>query len=112
MFGGAEIGTVVLMKATAILAIALALACGRPATPTADQTPAEPSVVVTSEMGSPHPGDVAPDFDLVDQAGAHVKLADMRGSVVVLAFVTSFAHSRRLRSPASRSSRVRTRRVA
>jgi peroxiredoxin len=79
------------MKTTAFLAAILLLACGRPATPpSADQTPAEPSVVVTNEMGSPHVGDVAPDFDLVDQAGAHVKLADMRGSVVVLAFVTSY----------------------
>lgn len=77
------------MKTTALLA-AIVLACGRPATPSADQTPAEASVVVTNEMGSPHPGDVAPDFDLVDQSGAHVKLADLRGSVVVLAFVTSY----------------------
>ncbi len=77
------------MKTTAFLA-ALVLACGHPATPTADHTPAEPSVVVTNEMGSPHVGDVAPDFDLVDQSGAHVKLAEMRGSVVVLAFVTSY----------------------
>jgi len=90
MLGGAGSGTVAGMKANAIFALALALACGHPATPSADQTPAEPSVVVTNEMGSPHIGDAAPDFDLVDQTGAHVKLADMRGSVVVLAFVTSY----------------------
>lgn len=55
-----------------------------------DNTPATPSVLVTPEMGSPHLGDEAPDFDLVDQNGAHVKLSSMRGSVVVLAFVASY----------------------
>jgi peroxiredoxin len=45
---------------------------------------------VTPEMGSPHPGDAAPDFELTDQRGAKVKLSDLRGSVVVLAFVTSW----------------------
>lgn len=55
-----------------------------------DDTPAAPSVLVTSDMGSPHLGDDAPDFDLVDQSGAHVKLSSMRASVVVLAFVASY----------------------
>jgi peroxiredoxin len=45
---------------------------------------------VTAEMGAPHVGDSAPDFDLVDQTGAHIKLSSLRGSVVVLAFVTSW----------------------
>jgi peroxiredoxin len=45
---------------------------------------------VTAEMGSPHPGDAAPDFELPDQNGRKVKLASLRGSVVVLAFVTSW----------------------
>ena len=55
-----------------------------------DATGATPSVVVTPEMGSPHVGDEAPDFDLADQNGAHAKLSSMRGSVVVLAFVASY----------------------
>jgi peroxiredoxin len=77
------------MKATSLLLL-LSLstaACSRPA---ASPEAASPSVLVTADMGSPHPGDAAPDFDLVDQAGAHVKLASLRGSVVVLAFVTSY----------------------
>jgi len=52
--------------------------------------PAEPSIVVTEAMGSPHVGEAAPEFDLPDQDGKHVKLSDMRGQVVVLAFVASF----------------------
>jgi cytochrome oxidase Cu insertion factor (SCO1/SenC/PrrC family) len=55
-----------------------------------DATAATPSVVVTPEMGSPHVGNEAPDFELADQNGAHVKLSSMRGSVVVLAFVASY----------------------
>jgi peroxiredoxin len=57
---------------------------------TDDTTPAEPSIVVTEAMGSPHVGDVAPDFELPDQDGKPVKLSDARGSVVVIAFVASF----------------------
>jgi peroxiredoxin len=41
-------------------------------------------------MGSPHPGEAAPDFELVDQNGARVRLSELRGSVVMLAFVTSW----------------------
>jgi len=55
-----------------------------------DPTPAQPSIVVTEAMGSPHIGDVAPDFELPDQDGKLVKLSSARGSVVVLAFVASF----------------------
>ena len=49
-----------------------------------------PSVLVTAEMGSPHMGELAPDFELVDQTGEHVRLSSLRGSPVVLAFVASF----------------------
>jgi peroxiredoxin len=51
---------------------------------------AGPSVLVTEELGSPHIGELAPDFELVDQTGAHVRLSSLRGAPVVLAFVTSF----------------------
>ena len=51
---------------------------------------APPSVLVTEAFGSPHIGQLAPDFELVDQAGARVRLSELRGSVVVLAFVASF----------------------
>jgi peroxiredoxin len=53
-------------------------------------TLAPPSVLVTEALGSPHIGELAPDFELVDQSGAHVRLSELRGSVVVLAFVASF----------------------
>jgi len=85
------------MKATSLLVSLLELtpmmlsACSRPAaSPESDGLSASPTIAVTDEMGSPHAGDVAPDFDLVDQTGAHVKLSSLRGSVVVLAFVTSY----------------------
>jgi peroxiredoxin len=61
-----------------------------PTQTSAAQDPAEPSIVVTEAMGSPHIGEQAPDFDLPDQDGNRVKLADTRGKVVVLAFVASF----------------------
>jgi peroxiredoxin len=73
--------------------VGLAVACGGVRAPAAAPSVADsssPSIVVTPEMGSPHPGDAAPDFELTDQHGATVKLSDLRGSVVVLAFVTSW----------------------
>jgi peroxiredoxin len=85
--------------ATAALSAALSvLGCASapssPATPSAssplDSTPAMPSIAVTPEMGSPHIGDAAPNFELVDQDGKRVSLASLRGSVVLLAFVTSW----------------------
>jgi peroxiredoxin len=50
----------------------------------------EASIAVTPEMGTPHAGDAAPDFELADQRGEKVRLSELRGSVVVLAFVTSW----------------------
>ena len=64
-----------------------------------DTSPAEPSIVVTDAMGSPHQGDLAPDFDLPGQDGTHVKLSALRGSVVVLAFVASFCPFSRAEQP-------------
>ena len=69
------------------------VACGGAAPPVAKaraDAPTEPSIVVTADMGAPHAGDVAPDFELVDQGGARVKLSSLRGSVVMLAFVASW----------------------
>jgi peroxiredoxin len=74
----------------------IVLACGgarppeAPASTPFDSTPPEPSIAVTPEMGHPHVGDAAPDFELVDQDGNKVKLSSYRGKVVVLAFVTSW----------------------
>jgi|HubBroStandDraft_1064217.scaffolds.fasta_scaffold03072_8 peroxiredoxin len=78
------------------LLLLAAIGCGGaaaavPATgATADPTLGEPSIAVTPDLGSPHVGDRAPDFDLVAQDGSHVKLSSLRGSVVMLAFVTSW----------------------
>jgi peroxiredoxin len=55
-----------------------------------DSTPAEPSIAITADMGSPHVGDAAPDFELSDQDGAKLKLSSLRGKVVMLAFVSSW----------------------
>jgi len=65
---------------------------GTPAPSPASGVPelAAPSVLVTEALGSPHIGELAPDFELVDQSGARVRLSELRGSVVVLAFVASF----------------------
>jgi peroxiredoxin len=55
-----------------------------------DSTPAAPSIAITPEMGSPHIGEAAPDFELTDKTGNKISLASLRGSVVMLAFVTSW----------------------
>ena len=73
------------------------LGCGGTSPPAAaptgagpDSTPAEPSIAITPDMGTPHVGDLAPDFELSDQDGHPVKLSSLRGGVVMLAFVTSW----------------------
>ncbi len=66
------------------------VACGS-ASPPAASAPIEPKIIaVSAEMGNPHPGDPAPDFELPDDKGNKVKLSSMRGSIVMLAFVTSW----------------------
>lgn len=82
-----------LHRTTSILVALVLAACGgaTATSPSASTTlPAEPSIVVTADLGSPHVGDAAPDFELVDQSGATVSLASLRGSVVALALVSSW----------------------
>jgi peroxiredoxin len=85
----------VVMKTVSVSLVLMALlGCASTApsasTPSTPASAAGPSVVVTPEMGSPHPGDAAPDFTLTDQNGQRVTLSALRGSVVVLAFVASY----------------------
>jgi len=79
----------------------LAQACGGPQSPpassaaTAQQPPAADknkasSLIVTEALGHPHIGEAAPDFELPDQQGNPVKLSSLRGSIVVLALVSSW----------------------
>src|SRR5580700_8811589 len=78
---------------TSFLVLSLLGCASAPLSASSAGTPASldaPSVVVTPEMGSPHPGDAAPDFTLTDQNGQRVSLSALRGSVVVLAFVASY----------------------
>ncbi len=63
------------------------------------EAPSGPSIVVTPEMGHPHPGDEAPDFELTDQEGNPVRLSSLRGSVVVLAFSASWCPFSRAEQP-------------
>ena len=84
-----------ILLSTLLLAGCASSPAATPASPSSpaaidDTTPTEPSIVVTEAMGSPHVGDLAPDFELPDQDGKVVKLSAERGSVVVLAFVASF----------------------
>src|SRR5580704_17646836 len=78
---------------TSFLVLSLLGCASAPLSASSAGTPASldaPSVVVTPEMGSPHPGDAAPDFTLRDQSGQPVTLSTLRGSDVVLAFVASY----------------------
>jgi peroxiredoxin len=84
---GGSIGSVL-----AVLAL-VGTGCGgsMPApAPPPDSTAAEPSIAVTPDMGTPHVGDAAPDFELSGSDATPVKLSSLRGSVVMLAFVTSW----------------------
>lgn len=78
-----------------------ALSCGGASTrerPAAAE-PAGPSIVVTEAMGPTHVGAPAPDFELPDETGAPVRLSGLRGSVVVVAFVTSWCPFSRAEQP-------------
>lgn len=80
----------------ALAFVVVGLGCGGATPPpaaSANTTQAEPArnnLVVTEALGHPHIGEPAPDFELPDQSGNPVKLSSLRGSVVVLAFVSSW----------------------
>jgi peroxiredoxin len=84
------------MKTLASCSLTLLLGCGAAATPPPAAQAKEPStadgpsIVVTPEMGHPHVGDAAPDFEVSTPEGATLRLSSLRGQVVVLAFVTSW----------------------
>src|SRR4051812_24404175 len=77
-----------------VVAVVIASCASAPAPAPSTTTAAAPvvphTIDVTDAMGSPHPGDAAPDFTLKDQSGADVKLSALKGSVVVVSFVTSW----------------------
>lgn len=81
-----------MLKSFAIVLVLVTAGCaGGPApAPAPAVAPAVSSIEVTAAMGSPHPGDKAPDFTLKDATGAEVHLAELEGNVVVLSFVASW----------------------
>jgi peroxiredoxin len=89
------------MRVSSIIALVLLASCATSApspsssssssSSSATAAPIVPAVIdVTDAMGSPHPGEPAPDFALKDASGAEVKLSALKGSVVVVSFVTSW----------------------
>jgi peroxiredoxin len=74
--------------------ISLTAGCARaPALPSAEPPTWErPGLrgAVRPEMGSPQPGEAAPDFDLPALAGGTVRLSSLRGSWVVVHFTASW----------------------
>jgi peroxiredoxin len=82
------------------LATALGLGCGGaaspPPPPVEEPAPApaaqadEASIAVTPELGHPHIGDSAPDFELSDADGQTIRLSSLRGQPVLLALVSSW----------------------
>ncbi len=83
------------------LVMALLLLCGACAATTATaRTTTGPSIVVTPQMGHPHVGDVAPDFDLSTASGERVRLSSLLGHPTYLAFVTSWCPFSRAEQPA------------
>jgi peroxiredoxin len=86
--------------AALLLLSALLPSCGGSSPPAQSPGDGQPQVIaVTDAMGDPHAGDAAPDFELVDQGGQKTKLSSLRGSVVALAFVTSWCPFSRAEQP-------------
>lgn len=74
-----------------LLTVGLLSGCGGSAPTAAEpEAPTGPSIVVTPEMGHPHPGEEAPDFELPDAQGETLRLSSLRGAPVVLTFVASW----------------------
>jgi peroxiredoxin len=89
-----------LSRRLAVLAFTMLPACGGSSPAPQNGGDGQPKVIsVTDAMGSPHPGDAAPDFELSDKSGAKTKLSSLRGSIVVLAFVTSWCPFSRAEQP-------------
>jgi peroxiredoxin len=89
-----------LPRLLAVLALTTLSACGGSSPAPQNAGDGQPNVIsVTDAMGSPHPGDAAPDFELSDKSGAKTKLSSLRGSIVVLAFVTSWCPFSRAEQP-------------
>lgn len=61
---------------------------------------AGPAILVTEEMGHPHVGDPAPDFEVQTPEGERVRLSELRGKVVALSFATSWCPFSKAEQPA------------
>jgi peroxiredoxin len=84
----------------AVVALTILPACGGSSPAPQSGGDGQPNVIaVTDTMGSPHSGDPAPDFELPDRKGEKTKLSSLRGSIVVLAFVTSWCPFSRAEQP-------------
>jgi len=93
-----------------VFALALSACAGSAPTPktpiahsesgvSGDNIAAAPTIWVTPELGSPHAGDAAPDFELVDQDGKKQRLSSYRGRTVVLAFILGYCPFSRAEQP-------------
>lgn len=79
-------------KIAALAAGLVAIACGgapRPATAPAWERPGLEGSV-RPEMGSPQPGEPAPDFELPKTSGGSLRLSSLRGSWVVMHFTATW----------------------
>ncbi len=83
---------VVVMVLAGLCGCASAMAHGAGAPPAIAPMWERPGLrgAVRPEMGSPQPGDAAPDFELPALAGGVVRLSDLRGAWVVLHFTATW----------------------
>jgi peroxiredoxin len=94
----------ILFLGAALASIGCGAGAPPPKTPSAVDAPggsiaATPTIWVTPDLGSPHPGDAAPDFELVDQDGKTQRLSSYRGQLVVLTFMSGFCPFSRAEQP-------------
>lgn len=85
--GFQKLARAALIITSALVLIAAAVWGFRQFTMLHRQPTAQPTELVTG--GFPMPGDLAPDFNLIDQFGHPVTLSSLRGREVVLAFIDS-----------------------